>query len=121
MPLDPDVEYCYLTTIGRRTGRPHTIEIWFGASGDTAYLLSGGGFGSDWVANLHRDPSVRLRVGGTEYPATARILSSGDEERLARRLLAAKYQGWAEGRPMSGWATSALPVAIDLISPAEPG
>ena len=32
----------------------------------------------------------------------------------ARRLLAAKYQGWKEGKPMSGWATTALPVAIDL-------
>ena len=26
-----DEQYCYLTTAGRRTGRSHEIEIWFGA------------------------------------------------------------------------------------------
>jgi hypothetical protein len=33
MPADPrdlaDEEFCYLTTTGRVTGRPHEIEIWF--------------------------------------------------------------------------------------------
>src|SRR5438128_3103033 len=44
--------FCYLTTIGRGSGRPHTIEIWFALHGATVYLLSGGGEGSDWVKNL---------------------------------------------------------------------
>ena len=26
--------YCYLTTRGRVTGQPHTIEIWFGMPDD---------------------------------------------------------------------------------------
>ena len=34
-----DTEYCYLTTKGRRTGRPHRIEIWFVAHADAAYLM----------------------------------------------------------------------------------
>ena len=34
-------QYCYLTTIGRRTGKAHTIEIWFAAVGDTIYLYPG--------------------------------------------------------------------------------
>src|SRR5690606_17915662 len=43
MPLDDGLAaepYCYLTTTGRVTGRPHTIEIWFGHDGsrpDTIY------------------------------------------------------------------------------------
>ena len=44
-------EYCYLTTMGRVSGKPHRIEIWFGTSPGTSlgtaskilYLLSGGG------------------------------------------------------------------------------
>jgi hypothetical protein len=36
-----DDEYCYLTTTGRRTGRPHRIEIWFGQRDRTFYLLAG--------------------------------------------------------------------------------
>jgi hypothetical protein len=45
-------DYCYLTTKGRVSGRPHEIEIWFGVHGNTLYLLSGGGEESDWVKNL---------------------------------------------------------------------
>jgi hypothetical protein len=41
-----------------------------------------------------------------------------DEEARVRRLLAGKYQGWREGRPLSGWAQTALPIAIELGSVA---
>lgn len=108
-----DEELCYLTTTGRVTGRPHTIEIWFGVAGGRAYLLAGGGDGADWVRNLRADPQVVLRVAGEEVPATAAVVTDPDEEAVARRLLAAKYQGWSEGEPLSGWATTALPVAVE--------
>ena len=36
------------------------------------------------------------------------------DDLLARRLLDAKYHGWSEGRALTGWAQTALPVAIDL-------
>lgn len=107
-----DAEFCYVTTVGRRTGRPHTIEIWFAARGGTLYLLAGDP-GSDWVRNLRREPAVRVRVGdGPERPAVARVVDDPEEDALARRLLAARYQGWTEGQPMSSWAARALPVAI---------
>jgi deazaflavin-dependent oxidoreductase (nitroreductase family) len=100
-------DFCYVTTRGRRTGSPHTIEIWFGAeTASTIYLLSGGGDRSDWVRNLMADPSVHVRIDDQEWDARANA--------LARRLLASKYQGWREGKRMSGWATGSLPVAIDL-------
>ena len=38
-----EVECCYVTTTGRRTGRRHEIEIWFGVVDDTMYLISGNG------------------------------------------------------------------------------
>jgi deazaflavin-dependent oxidoreductase (nitroreductase family) len=108
------VDFCYVTSKGRRTGRPHTIEIWFGASGRTMYLLSGGGDRSDWVRNLRAEPRATVRVGDRTWEATARAVTDPEEEAVARRLLAAKYQGWREGRPMSRWAATALPVALDL-------
>ncbi|HEX2054356.1 MAG TPA: nitroreductase family deazaflavin-dependent oxidoreductase [Actinomycetota bacterium] len=114
MTPDPAAEYCYVTTTGRKSGRPHTIEIWFGLSGSTLYLLSGGGFRSDWVANLHANPRVSVRVGDQEYAADARIVQGGEEEARARRMLAEKYQGWRKGQELSGWATTALVVALDL-------
>jgi deazaflavin-dependent oxidoreductase (nitroreductase family) len=71
-----DEDFCYVTTTGRRTGRPHQIEIWFGADGDTIYLLSGGGDRSDWFKNLKIDPSVTVRIGdrkGVAGPESWRI------------------------------------------------
>jgi hypothetical protein len=42
------------------------------------------------------------------------VVEADHEDALARRLLAAKYQGWQEGRPLSAWARESLPVAVDL-------
>ena len=105
--------FCYVTTIGRRTGRPHTIEIWFGERDGTLYLLSGGGDRSDWVRNMKVEPRVSLRIAGDERPGVARFVDDPDEDAAARRLLATKYQSWREGRPLSRWASTALVVAID--------
>jgi deazaflavin-dependent oxidoreductase (nitroreductase family) len=109
-----DENFCYLTTTGRRTGRPHTIEIWFGANRDTLYLMSGGRDRSDWVRNLRVNPDVRVRVGTTEWSARARSVDDPGEEAMVRRLLAGKYQGWREGKPLSGWAQTALPIGVEL-------
>src|SRR5919198_4125925 len=46
---DAELDYAYLTTTGRVTGRPHEIEIWFALHAGTVYVLSGGGDRSDWV------------------------------------------------------------------------
>ncbi|HET9912418.1 MAG TPA: nitroreductase family deazaflavin-dependent oxidoreductase [Anaerolineales bacterium] len=107
-------EYCYLATTGRVSGRPHEIEIWFGLRKDTVYLLSGGGEKSDWVKNLLKNPSVTVRIGKHTFNGTARLVKEKDEDTLTRYLLAEKYQEWEEGKILSEWAGTALPVAIDL-------
>jgi deazaflavin-dependent oxidoreductase (nitroreductase family) len=108
-----DRDFAYLTTRGRRSGRPHRIEIWFGLSDGVLYMLSGGGERSDWVRNLEEDPQVRIEVGEVERPGRARVVVDPEEDAAARRLLASKYQGWREDRPLSNWARTALPVAVE--------
>jgi deazaflavin-dependent oxidoreductase (nitroreductase family) len=110
----PSLSYCYLTTTGRVTGRPHEIEIWFGMEGDTIYLLSGNGDKSDWVQNMRANPQVKVRIAKKHFTGQVRFVIEAEEEARARRLLAAKYQGWREGRKLSEWARTALPVAIAL-------
>lgn len=109
-----DRDVCHLTTTGRRTGNPHRIEIWFGAHDGTLYLLAGGGRRSDWVRNLEVTPGVTVEIAERRWPAIARVVTDDGEERIARELLAAKYQGWKPGSPLSDWARTALPVALDL-------
>ncbi len=120
-----DSEYAYLTTVGRRTGRRHTIEIWYGERAGVVYLLAGGGHHADWVRNLRAEPRVRIRFGGPRDPgtdggvdATARLVTDPQEQELARRLLAGRYQGWREGRELSSWARTALVVAVEPDRPA---
>ncbi len=115
-PLDglSGESFCYLTTIGRRTGRPHEIEIWFGTRGSTLYLLSGGGDRSDWVRNIQANPDVSVRIKDRTLKARGRMVTDPDEEQGARHLLAAKHQAWEEGQRLSRWASTSLPVALDL-------
>jgi deazaflavin-dependent oxidoreductase (nitroreductase family) len=108
-------DYCYLTTTGRVSSRPHEIEIWFGLQNSTLYLLSGDGR-SDWVKNLRKNPSVTVRIGKHTFTGIARIVAEKAEDTAARYLLAEKYQEWEEGKTLSEWARTALPVAIDLNS-----
>ena len=109
-----DEQYCYLTTRGRRTGRAHEIEIWFGLHQGCVYMISGRGERADWVRNLRAAPEVEIRVGGDARAARARVLEDGGEH-PARHVIAAKYQGWREGRSLSGWVASAFPVEVTLV------
>lgn len=113
LPVLTTQEYCYLTTTGRVTGRPHEIEIWFGVREHTLYLLAGSKT-SDWVRNLLKNSAVSVRLGKHTFAGTARLVREKDEESIARYLLAEKYQEWEEGRTLSQWARTALPVAIDV-------
>jgi deazaflavin-dependent oxidoreductase (nitroreductase family) len=112
-----DDDYCYLTTTGRRTGRPHRIEIWYAAAsasgGRTLYLLAGGGRSSDWVRNLEADPEVRVELGGTDHAARARVVTDPAEDEQARDLVFAKYQPQYDG-DLTDWRGRSLPVALDL-------
>jgi deazaflavin-dependent oxidoreductase (nitroreductase family) len=108
-------DFAYLTTTGRVSAKAHTIEIWFALHDGRIYMLSGGGDRADWVKNLKKIPAVRLRIGTQSTGAVARVVRAGTkEDELARQLLDGKYQGWREGKRLSGWARSALPVAIEL-------
>jgi deazaflavin-dependent oxidoreductase (nitroreductase family) len=105
-------EFCYVTTVGRRSGKPHTIEIWFAARTNTLYILAGGGESADWVQNLVVDPSAVVRIGDRAYRGRGRIVTEPDESALARELIPTKYAHREDG--LEEWANTALPVAIDL-------
>jgi len=112
-----DQPYAWLTTVGRRSGTPRTVELWFVLDGRTVHFLAGGGERAQWVRNADVEPAVRLRLGQRTYSGHARRPQPGSaEEAAARRRMATKYQGWREGRPLSGWAQEALCVAVDLAS-----
>jgi deazaflavin-dependent oxidoreductase (nitroreductase family) len=105
--------FCYLTTRGRSTGNPHTIEIWFALRGSSVYLLSGGQDRSDWVKNLLRNPRVEVRIADQEFSGTARPVDDPDEDAWARGALVEKYRPGYSG-DLTNWGRDSLPIAVDL-------
>ena len=114
-----DDSVLHLQTIGRTSGRPRTIELWFATDGERIYLLAGGRDRAHWVRNLLAQPGVRLRIGGRTIDGRARVIEGEANEPVARRMLAAKYQGWREGSPLSAWAAGSLPVEIVPTDPSS--
>ena len=106
-------EYCYLTTTGRVTGKPHQIEIWFGLHNNSLYLMAGNPR-SDWVKNLLKDPQVTVRIAKHHFTGRARLIQDEQEEITARNMLADKYNERETDGSLSEWARTALPVAVDL-------
>ena len=110
-----DEDFCYLTTTGRNSGRPHTIEIWFALNGKTLYMLSGGRHRADWVKNALRFPEVQVRIRDTTFIGQARTVGDPAEDALARQIVLAKYISRSED-DLQDWSRKALPIAVELVS-----
>lgn len=86
-----EVECCDITTIGRRSGNPHELEIWFGVIGEVMYLISGNGPTADWYRNALANPEVSVRLVGELHQGLARPVVDVDERRAVGDLMGAKY------------------------------
>jgi deazaflavin-dependent oxidoreductase (nitroreductase family) len=112
-----EIENCYLTTTGRRSRRPHEIEIWFGVIDATLYLVSGNGPTSDWYQNLMADPEVTVRIDQEIRRGRARVVGDADERRRVGDAMGAKYV-W-DGDPSIGltypaWCYDVPAVAVEF-------
>ena len=103
MPADrSELQFIYVTTTGRVSGKPREIEIWFVAFDDKLYILAEHFRKAQWVQNIDRNPRIRVRMGDREGDATARILDREADSaawQMAQQLAREKY-GWGEGLPV---------------------
>ncbi len=93
--------FLYLTTTGRVSGLPRTIEIWFVEDAGHYYLIAERREAAQWVKNIEHDPAVLFRVGrrgesGPLAPATARIVRQAEVVSRVAALMDEKY-GWSDG------------------------
>jgi deazaflavin-dependent oxidoreductase (nitroreductase family) len=90
-----------LTTIGRRTGMPREVELYFVYRDGRFYFLAHRD--SQWYRNLMANPEAQLRVGGALLQLKATRIDSGPElveevmdmfrEKYGDRQVAYWYQG----------------------------
>lgn len=79
-----------LTTRGRRTGRPHTVTVWFGVD-DRGRLFVSSVRDRDWVRNLIANPEVDVTVRGVKRRMVAVPVESEEDRRLVAELWRRKY------------------------------
>jgi deazaflavin-dependent oxidoreductase (nitroreductase family) len=102
-----DEHFLYLTTIGRKTGLPRQIEIWFVEHQGRYYIVSEGRERSNWVKNLQQAPRVHFSIGTPSHteavvpttPALGRVIAVEREPTLVSQistLMDRKY-GWSDG------------------------
>ena len=91
-------KFIYLTTTGRKTRKPHRVELWFAAVDDNIYL-SHEGRETDWMRNIKNNPEVNFEIGGNKFVGKARYLERDESEAVKAKLaLYQKYYGKAEER-----------------------
>jgi deazaflavin-dependent oxidoreductase (nitroreductase family) len=74
-----------LTSVGTRTGEPHTAPLAYQRDGD-AYVIVGSNGGRPaqpaWLANIEKDATVTCEVGAETFTATAQVLSGTERRRV---------------------------------------
>jgi deazaflavin-dependent oxidoreductase (nitroreductase family) len=88
-----------LTTQGWKSGKKHTIEIWFAEHNKRYYIISERLDSAHWVQNIKHNPAVSFSINDNMFRGSARIVDQGKESALAAevlKLMDTKYK-WSQG------------------------
>jgi hypothetical protein len=97
-----DENYIYLTTKGRRTKHPHTVELWFVFSHGKIYLSHEGKY-TDWMRNLLKDERVEFRIRDLQFKGRAQMIKKGKAFDIGIHALYLKYYGKASEEIINDW------------------
>lgn len=73
-----------ITVMGRTSGRPITLPIWFALDSNTLYLIPVKGSDTEWYKNLLKTSTLTLSAHGKTWATSVRFLT--DEAQLAQIL-----------------------------------
>ena len=97
-----DKQVLKLTTVGRRTGLPREIEIWFVVWCERLYLFAETREAAGWVKNIRRNRKVTVHIGECRIDAAARVLDRHTDRKLWDQVaaIANRKYGWGDGLPV---------------------
>jgi deazaflavin-dependent oxidoreductase (nitroreductase family) len=85
-----------ITTIGRKSGRPQRVEIWFKQVNGRTYITGTPG-PRDWYANMLANPHFTFHLKQSiraDLPARARpVLAEAERRQILADLVMAWYRG----------------------------
>jgi deazaflavin-dependent oxidoreductase (nitroreductase family) len=109
-----DEKYIYLTTRGRKTGKPHTVELWFATAAKKIYLSHEGAY-TDWMKNILDNNRVEFKIGKILFKGNARIAEGGEAFELGKHALYLKYYGNADEDTINDWFSESTIIEISTI------
>jgi len=107
-------KFIYLTTRGRKSGNPHTVELWFAVAGKKIYLSHEGAY-TDWMKNILEDGRVEFKIGKIQFKGNARIAKGGGAFELGKHALYLKYYGKADEDTINDWFSESTIIEISMI------
>jgi deazaflavin-dependent oxidoreductase (nitroreductase family) len=104
-----------MTTMGKKTGKPHTVEIAF-HNFDGLLYISGMPGKRDWYANLVANPHFTFHLKQSmQADISARAIPITDEAER-RRILARVVQKWNRQAQLEAFVQSSPLVKVQLES-----
>jgi len=79
-----------ITTIGRRTGKPHSVlvdVVEHDSEKDVYYVSSAYGAGADWVKNMKANPVFDVQVGRRQFKTESEQVSGEIGSKLLFRYI----------------------------------
>ena len=81
---DGSVFVAAITTMGRKTGLPRTVQVRLVYSGGRFYASSSKVAGKHWCQNMIKNPAIEITVKGEHFSCTAKQVS---DDELRQRIL----------------------------------
>ena len=103
---------CRLTTVGRKSGQPRSVTIWFAPAEGRVYL-TGSQSDPQWCRNIRANGEVQLEIGGRELRGRARVVDDAAEAKAIRQRFVDRYLLARLSRPFGGY-TASIPVVVEL-------
>lgn len=101
-----------LTTVGRKSGQPRSVTIWFVVTEPGRVLVQHARDPvAQWYRNLLANPEVQLDFG--DGPIAARATPITEPAGIAEVLRLIRKKHWLLG-PLIQWRASAKPVAAEI-------
>lgn len=100
-----------LTTLGSRSGQPHTTPLIYGRDGDRYLVVASRGGAPrhpQWYRNLRANPEVQVQVLAERFPARARPATAEEKPALWRIMTAV----WPAYDDYQARTSRSIPVVI---------
>lgn len=106
-----------LTTVGRRSGRRHTVPLLYLREGSRLVVIASWGgraTNPEWYLNLEANPNATAQVRGARFPVVARTADPGERVEWWPRVVAA-YDGYDTYQ-----ARTDRPIPVIFLDPTDP-